>query len=101
MCLMSLSVVGQAWGCHPEPTLPSPSGDSGATKKLLVLSPGSDISLEAAVHFRPGISLKICVDQCYGTSLEQLGCSRRVFMVANSHESAHVGRRWGLLLQAP
>lgn len=89
---MSLSVVGQAWRCRTEPSLPSPSGDPSATKKPLVLSPGSAIHLEARVDFSPGISLKLHMDQCYGTSSEQLGRSRRVFTVVNSHGSVPMGR---------
>lgn len=95
---MSQSVVGQAWRCHTEPTLPS-SEDPGAVKKPLVLSPGSAIRLEARVDFSPGISLKIHVDQCYGTSSEQLGHSRRVFTVVNSHGSVPMG--WEVWTAAP
>ena len=65
-------------------------------KKPLVLSPGSAIRLEARVNFSPGISLKIYVDQCYGTSSEQLGPSKRVFMVVNSHGSVRVGQEVGI-----
>lgn len=81
------------------PTLLSPSGDPSDMKKPLVLSPGSAIRLEARVDFSPGISLKIYVDQCYGTSLEQLGHSRRVFMVVNSHGSVPIG--WEVGTAAP
>lgn len=88
---MSLAVVGRAQGCHTEPTLPSPSGDPSAMKKPLVLSTGSAVHLEARVDFSPGISLNIHVDQCYGTSSEQPGRSRRVFMVVNSHGSEPLG----------
>lgn len=95
MCLMSLSAVGPAWGCRAEPTLPSPSGDPSAVKKPLVLSPGSAIRLEARVDFSPGVSLKISVDQCHGTSSEQLGRSRRIFMVVNSQGSVPMGREAG------
>ncbi|KAM7034347.1 uncharacterized protein M8220_011462 [Acridotheres tristis] len=64
--------------------------DSSATpEKLLVLSPGSMMHLEASVHFSPSISVKIYVDQCYGTTMEQPGHSRRVFMVVNSHGCLH------------
>ncbi|CAM9550625.1 unnamed protein product [Bubo scandiacus] len=69
-------------------------GDPSAMKKPLVLSPSSAIRLEARVNFSPGISLKIYVDQCYGTSSEQLGHSRRVFMVVNSHGCLH-GQKLG------
>ncbi|GAB0196752.1 zona pellucida sperm-binding protein 3-like [Grus japonensis] len=75
-------------------TLSILDGDPSATKKLLVLSPGSAIHLEARVDFSPTISLKIYVDQCYGTSSEQLGHSRRVFMVVNSHGCLH-GQKLG------
>ncbi|XP_064248816.1 uncharacterized protein LOC135282720 isoform X3 [Passer domesticus] len=64
--------------------------DSSATpEKLPVLSPGSMIHLEASVLFSPSISMKIHVDQCYWTSLEQPGHSRRVFMVVNSRGCLH------------
>ncbi|XP_041878806.1 zona pellucida sperm-binding protein 3-like [Corvus kubaryi] len=63
--------------------------DSSATEKLPVLSPGSMIHLEASVHFSPSISMKIHVDQCYGTTTEQPGHSRRVFMVVNSRGCLH------------
>ncbi|XP_050762881.1 zona pellucida sperm-binding protein 3-like [Gymnogyps californianus] len=69
-------------------------GDPSAMKKPLVLSPGSAIRLEARVDFSPGISLKIYVDQCYGTSSEQPGHSRRVFMVVNSRGCLH-GQKLG------
>ncbi|XP_075626045.1 uncharacterized protein LOC142604308 [Balearica regulorum gibbericeps] len=75
-------------------TLSILDGDPSATKKLLVLSPGSAIHLEARVDFSPTISLKIYVDQCYGTSSEQLGHSRRVFMVVNSRGCLH-GQKLG------
>ncbi|KAM6051886.1 zona pellucida sperm-binding protein 3-like [Theristicus caerulescens] len=65
-----------------------------ATKKTLVLGPSSAIHLEARVHFSPGFSLKIYLDQCYGTSSEQPGRSRRVFMVVNSHGCLH-GQKLG------
>ncbi|XP_039936925.1 uncharacterized protein LOC120760567 isoform X2 [Hirundo rustica] len=57
--------------------------------ELLVLSPGSMIHLEASVHFSPSISMKIHVDQCYRTTTEQPGRSRRVFMVVNSRGCLH------------
>uniref|UniRef100_A0A8C3RFN9 ZP domain-containing protein n=1 Tax=Cyanoderma ruficeps TaxID=181631 RepID=A0A8C3RFN9_9PASS len=64
--------------------------DSSATlEKLPVLSPGSMIHLEASVHFSPSISMKIHVDQCYTTTTEQPGHSRRVFMVVNSRGCLH------------
>lgn len=90
---MFLSVVGQAREGGLSVTSPFPSGDPSAMKKPLVLSPGSAVRLEARVDFSPGISLKIYVDQCYGTISEQLGGrSRRVFMVVNSHGSVPTGR---------
>ncbi|XP_064583309.1 uncharacterized protein LOC135454779 [Zonotrichia leucophrys gambelii] len=64
--------------------------DSSATpEKLPVLSPGSVIHLEASVHFSPSISMKIQADQCYWTTTEQPGHSRRVFMVVNSCGCLH------------
>ncbi|XP_066187168.1 uncharacterized protein [Sylvia atricapilla] len=64
--------------------------DSSATpEKLPVFSPGSMIHLEASVHFSPSISMKIHVDQCYTTTMEQPGHSRRVFMVVNSRGCLH------------
>ncbi|XP_066055695.1 uncharacterized protein [Chamaea fasciata] len=57
--------------------------------KLPVFSPSSMIRLEASVHFSPTISMKIHVDQCYTTTTEQPGHSRRVFMVVNSHGCLH------------
>ncbi|XP_066418542.1 uncharacterized protein [Molothrus aeneus] len=64
--------------------------DSSATpEKLPVLSPGSMIHLEASVHFSPSTSMKIHVDQCYWTTTEQPGYSRRVFMVVNSRGCLH------------
>lgn len=72
------------------------SEDSSATpEKLPVLSPGSMIHLEASVHFSPSISMKIHVDQCYWTTMEQPGHSRRVFMVVNSRGSVLVGQEVG------
>lgn len=71
---------------------PHLSEDSSATpEKLPVLSPGSMMHLEASVHFSPSISMKIQVDQCYGTNMEQPGHSRRLFMVVNSRGSVMVG----------
>lgn len=64
-------------------------------EKLPVLSSGSMIHLEASVHFSPSISMKIHVDQCYGTTTEQPGHSRRLFMVVNSHGSVLVGQEVG------
>ncbi|RMC06069.1 hypothetical protein DUI87_17614 [Hirundo rustica rustica] len=58
-------------------------------EELLVLSPGSLIHLEASVHFSPSISMKIHVDQCYRTTTEQPGHSKRVFMVVNSRGCLH------------
>ncbi|XP_076209282.1 uncharacterized protein LOC143167591 [Aptenodytes patagonicus] len=91
-------------GAHAHPRSEEPimnftlrllDGDPSAMKKPLVLSPGSAVRLEARVDFSPGISLKIYVDQCYGTSSEQLGGhSRRVFMVVNSHGCLH-GQKLG------
>ncbi|XP_032931881.1 uncharacterized protein LOC117004867 [Catharus ustulatus] len=64
--------------------------DSSATpEKLPVLSPGSMMHLEASVRFSPSISMKIQVDQCYGTNMEQPGHSRRLFMVVNSRGCLH------------
>ncbi|XP_023793535.1 uncharacterized protein LOC111936677 isoform X1 [Cyanistes caeruleus] len=64
--------------------------DSSATpEKLPVLTPGSVIHLEASVRFSPSISMKIHVDQCYRTTTEQPGHSRRVSMVVNSHGCLH------------
>ncbi|XP_075575053.1 uncharacterized protein LOC142594564 [Pelecanus crispus] len=98
--LAAATVPGEA-RAHPyseEPimnfTLRLLDGDSSAMKKPLVLSPGSAVHLEARVDFSPGISLKIYVDRCYGTSSEQLGHSRRVFMVVNSHGCLH-GQKLG------
>lgn len=72
------------------------SEDSSATpEKLPVLSPGSMMHLEASVHFSPSISMKIQVDQCYGTNMEQPGHSRRLFMVMNSRGSVLVGQELG------
>ncbi|KAK4813209.1 hypothetical protein QYF61_018010 [Mycteria americana] len=62
--------------------------------KPLVLSPGSAVRLEARVDFTPDISLKIDLDQCYGTSSKQLGRSRRIFMVVNSRGCLH-GQKLG------
>lgn len=90
---MSLSVVGRAQGCHTEPTLPS----SGDTEKPLVLSPGSAVRLEAGVDFGAGTSLKISLEQCYGTRVGRPGRSRRVFMVVNSHGSVPGSGRWRTL----
>ncbi|KAJ7427037.1 zona pellucida sperm-binding protein 3-like protein [Willisornis vidua] len=64
-------------------------GDPSATGQPLVLSSGSVIHLEASVHFSPSFSMKIHVDQCYGTITEQLGHSRKVFMVVNSRGCLH------------
>lgn len=64
-------------------------------EKLPVLSSGSMIHLEASVHFSPSISMKIHVDQCYGTTTEQPGRSRRLFMVVNSCGSVLVGQEVG------
>ncbi|XP_051490235.1 zona pellucida sperm-binding protein 3-like [Apus apus] len=74
----ALGFQGQGW------TLELQGEDPSAVKKPLVVSPGSIIHLEARVDFGSGISLKIYVDQCYGSSSEQQGHSRRVFMVVNS-----------------
>ncbi|XP_074462991.1 uncharacterized protein LOC141750914 [Larus michahellis] len=90
-------------GAHAHPRSEEPSmnftlrlldGDPSAVKKPLVLSPGSAIRLEARVDFSPGVSLKISVDQCHGTSSEQLGRSRRIFMVVNSQGCLH-GQKLG------
>ncbi|XP_032562021.1 uncharacterized protein LOC116795968 [Chiroxiphia lanceolata] len=64
-------------------------GDPSATGQPLVLSPSSAIHLEASVSFSPSFSMKIHVDQCYGTTVEQPGHSRRVFMVVNSQGCLH------------
>lgn len=60
-------------------------------KKPLELHPGSAIHLQARVSFSPSIPLKISVEQCYGTSLEQLGRARRVLIVVNSYGSVRGG----------
>ncbi|KAJ7425188.1 zona pellucida sperm-binding protein 3-like protein [Pitangus sulphuratus] len=64
-------------------------GDPSTMGQPLVLSPSSAIHLEASVHFSPSFSMKIHVDQCYGTIVEQPGPSRRVFMVVNSQGCLH------------
>lgn len=85
------------WDRFGAVTLKPPfSEDSSATpEKLPVVSPGSMIHLEASVHFSPSISMKIHVDQCYRTTTEQPGHSRRVFMVVNSHGSVLMGQEVG------
>uniref|UniRef100_A0A803W6C9 ZP domain-containing protein n=2 Tax=Ficedula albicollis TaxID=59894 RepID=A0A803W6C9_FICAL len=62
---------------------------SATPEKLPVLSPGSMMHLEASVHFSPSISMRIHVDQCYGTTMEQPGHPRRIFMVVNSRGCLH------------
>lgn len=53
-------------------------------KKPLVVSSGSVIHLEARVDFGPGVSPRIYMDQCYGTSSGWPGHSRRAYVVVNS-----------------
>ncbi|CAN8193260.1 unnamed protein product [Coccothraustes coccothraustes] len=76
--------------------------DSSTTpEKLPVLSPGSMIHLEASVHFSPSIPMKIHVDQCYWTTTEQPGHSRRVFMVVNSRGCLHGEKLGNVSVQHP
>ncbi|XP_040433026.1 zona pellucida sperm-binding protein 3-like isoform X2 [Cygnus olor] len=80
-------------GTHAEPsmnfTLRLLHGDSGAMKKPLVVSSGSVIHLEARVDFGPGVSPRIYMDQCYGTSSGWPGHSRRAYVVVNSQGCLH------------
>ncbi|XP_066835261.1 zona pellucida sperm-binding protein 3-like [Anser cygnoides] len=85
-------------GTHAHPRSEEPSmnftlrllhGDSGAMKKPLVVSSGSVIHLEARVDFGPGVSPRIYMDQCYGTSSGWPGHSRRAYVVVNSQGCLH------------
>nr|XP_021143829.1 uncharacterized protein LOC110359134 [Columba livia] len=82
-------------GAHAHPCSEEPSVNftlrllDGDTEQPLVLSPGSAIRLEARVDSGTGTSLKVGLEQCYGTHTGRPGRSRRVFMVVNSHGCLH------------
>ncbi|KAK2523075.1 hypothetical protein Q9233_010434, partial [Columba guinea] len=82
-------------GAHAHPCSEEPSVNftlrllDGDTEQPLVLSPGSAVRLEARVDSGTGTSLKVGLEQCYGTHAGRPGRSRRVFMVVNSHGCLH------------